>query len=188
MKKIIALFLIIAGIGLTGFSLYAKWDTNRENINAIENFEKSLEEGKNEKVNDTQIEKKDAIKDGIGILMIPKIDLKVIIKEGTEMKTLKHAVGHFSNTPMPWEDGNFCIAGHRQYTYGEFFNRVDELGEGDKIQVKTKKGIFNYKITDKKVIEPTNLRVIENVDGNCMTVITCIKGGKKRVAIRAVRL
>lgn len=192
MKKLIGIVLILIGISVAGFSFYAKWDTNRENNKAIEQFENKLSSNDSKEVGkdkDTKDDKKiDLMKDGIGILMIPKIDLKVIIKEGTDMKTMKHAVGHFKDSPMPWEKGNFAIAGHRQYTYGEFFNRVDEIGEGDNIQVKTQKGIFNYKITDKKVIEPTKVDVVENVDGDCMTIITCVKGGKKRIAIRAIRL
>ncbi|MDU2111492.1 MAG: sortase [Clostridiales bacterium] len=125
------------------------------------------------------------LEDGIGILNIPKIDLKVIIKEGTDMKTLRHSVGHFKDTPMPWENGNSAIAGHRQYTYGEFFNRVDEIEIGDLIEIQTLHGKINYKVIKKEVIEATQMEVLDNTDEDCLTIITCVKGGQKRVALLA---
>lgn len=37
----------------------------------------------------------------IGIMIIPKINVKVPINEGAELDTLKYAVGHFKGTAMP---------------------------------------------------------------------------------------
>ena len=63
---------------------------------------------------------------------------------------------------MPGEMGNFCVAGHRSDTYSEYFNRLDELKEGDDIIVETKKGEFTYKIYEKKVVEPTEVSVLNS--------------------------
>lgn len=46
-------------------------------------------------------------------MTIPKIDLEVTIGEGVDMNTLKYALGHFPNTAMPGNDGNFSVATHR---------------------------------------------------------------------------
>lgn len=196
-KKLLGLLFLIIGLGMIAFAFYARWDTKQANEKAIQDFEKQLTEIQTKKPSKKEIPKKEKSKeeedeiiltnDSIGILSIPKIDLKVIIKEGTDLRTLRYAVGHFSETPYPWEKGNFAIAGHRQYTYGEFFNRVDEIEIGDTVSVQTFHGTFEYSITNIQVIEPTQVEVIQNRDEDCMTIITCIKGGAKRIALFAIK-
>jgi len=184
-KRILGIIIIAVGLALIGLSFYARWDTNNENSKAIDNFERIIE-NKNKSLKNTHVvDKSTNLEDGIGILNIPKIDLKVIIKEGTDMKALRHSVGHFKDTPMPWENGNSAIAGHRQYTYGEFFNRVDEIEIGDLIEIQTLHGKINYKVIKKEVIEATQMEVLDNTDEDCLTIITCVKGGQKRVALLA---
>lgn len=185
-KKIIGILIIIIGIFLIAFSFYARWDTKRSNDESIDNFEQVLENNKIlEDRNDNSNE--EDISEGIGILNIPKIDLRAIIKEGTDMQTLRHSIGHFEETPMPWESGNSAIAGHRQYTYGEFFNRVDEIDPGDLIEIETLNGTIKYRVDKKEVIEPTQIEVLDNTDEDSLTIITCVKGGKKRIALFAVK-
>ncbi len=184
-KRILGIIIIAVGLSLIGLSFYARWDTNNENSKAIDNFERIIENKNKSIINTHVVDKSTNLEDGIGILNIPKIDLKVIIKEGTDMKTLRHSVGHFKDTPMPWENGNSAIAGHRQYTYGEFFNRVDEIEIGDLIDIQTLHGKINYKVIKKEVIEATQMEVLDNTDEDCLTIITCVKGGQKRVALLA---
>lgn len=184
-KRILGIIIIAVGLSLIGISFYARWDTNNENSKAIDNFERIIENKNKSIINTHVVDKSTNLEDGIGILNIPKIDLKVIIEEGTDMKTLRHSVGHFKDTPMPWENGNSAIAGHRQYTYGEFFNRVDEIEIGDLIDIQTLHGKINYKVIKKEVIEATQMEVLDNTDEDCLTIITCVKGGQKRVALLA---
>ncbi|WP_243122215.1 class D sortase [Clostridium thermarum] len=109
----------------------------------------------------------------IAILEIPRIELTVAVVQGTEPKDLKYAVGHFENTAMPGENGNFCVAGHRSYTYSEYFNRLDELEKGDKIIAKTEKGTFEYEVYEKTVVEPTEVAVLEPTKEATITLVTC---------------
>mgnify|MGYP000799141837 CR=1 FL=1 len=51
-------------------------------------------------------------KEIVGILEIPKIKFKSIIKEGTELENLKNSVGHFKETSL--FEGNVGIAGHNR--------------------------------------------------------------------------
>lgn len=89
------------------------------------------------------------------------------------MDTLKYAVGHFKETAMPGEKGNFALAGHRNYTFGEYFNRLDELENGDEITMKTTKGSFTYKVYGKKVVLPEQVEVLNPTKEATMTLITC---------------
>jgi len=109
----------------------------------------------------------------LGVLKIPKIDLTVAIGEGTDNKTLKYAVGHFNNTALPGDVGNSCIAGHRNYTWGKFFNRLDEVAVGDDIIVERNKNTYSYTVTDTFVVEPEDTWVLDQSEDAEITLITC---------------
>ncbi|MBQ9519251.1 MAG: class D sortase, partial [Firmicutes bacterium] len=109
----------------------------------------------------------------IGIMEIDKIDLVVTMAEGTDNKSITLSVGHFPNTAMPGQIGNFAVVGHRSYRYGAYFNRLDELQPGDTVRVKTVDGIFTYCVDSKSVVEPTDLSVLDPTDTATMTLVTC---------------
>src|SRR5262245_36276298 len=71
------------------------------------------------------------LKDAIGRLEIPRIDLTVMIGEGIEKRTLDRAVGHVIGTALPGEPGNVALAGHRD----TFFRRLGQLRNGDRIRI-----------------------------------------------------
>lgn len=123
----------------------------------------------------------------IGILNIDKINLKVCISEGVEMETLKYAVGHFKETVLPGQLGNFAIAGHRSYAFGEYFNRLDELENGDKISILTTNGTYFYTVVDKKIVLPEQVEVLNPTDDATLTLITCtpIRSATHRLIISA---
>ena len=110
----------------------------------------------------------------IAMLEIPKLDLMVPVVEGTDPKDIKYAVGHFKDTDMPGTTGNFAIAGHRSYTYNEYFNRLDELENGDTIKVKTIDGkMYTYKVFEKLVVEPEETSVLMSTEEPIITLVTC---------------
>ena len=49
----------------------------------------------------------------VGMLDVPRLKLMTPVIEGDDDRTLKRAVGHLPDTPLPWEGGNSAIAGHR---------------------------------------------------------------------------
>ena len=61
--------------------------------------------------------------------------------QGVGLGDLRKGPGHYPETPLPGEQGNAAIAGHRT-TYGAPFNRLGELVDGDELQVTTLKGII----------------------------------------------
>jgi len=46
----------------------------------------------------------------IGTLEVPRLGLVAVVAEGEEDRTLKGAVGHLADTPLPWESGNSALA------------------------------------------------------------------------------
>ena len=81
--------------------------------------------------------------EGLTRLRIPRIGLSVIVVEGSTPAALRHGAGHYISTPLPGEEGNVGIAGHRT-TYGKPFNRLDEMQPGDKIYLDTPFATYEY--------------------------------------------
>src|SRR3546814_2018073 len=75
------------------------------------------------------------------------------IIEGVSLADRKHGPGHVPETPLPGQEGNAAIAGHRT-TYGAPFNRIDELVPGDEIIVQTIQGEFRYTMTEQLIVSP----------------------------------
>lgn len=110
----------------------------------------------------------------MGIVSIPKIDINLMLVEGVTRQALKFAVGHMPGTAMPGEVGNCALAGHRSYTFGEYFNRLDEVEVGDEIQITRGKETYTYKVYESFLVEPTEVWVTEPIeDKKIVTLITC---------------
>lgn len=190
-KMLIALgcIIIIVAISLKIITDYKQKkivDNYRNYISNMQNEDKSFNENKKAFETYTSQEQSSNI---IGILSIPKLDLNVGIGEGVDNETLKYSVGHFSDTAMPGQKGNFCVIGHRSYTYGEFFNRLDEIEENDEIIVEYNGKEFKYKVTEIKVVKPEEISVLNQSEEEEITLITCtpIRVGSHRLIIKGIR-
>ncbi|WP_349409527.1 class D sortase [Pseudalkalibacillus sp. SCS-8] len=120
-------------------------------------------------------------------ISIPKINLKTKVLEGSSTDILKVAVGHLEGTGRLGVEGeNFVALGHRSHVTGKFFNRLDELSVGDQIDFIADNQGFHYKVIDKKIIEPTQLEVLEPVKNkSIVTLITChpMYSNKQRLVV-----
>ena len=123
----------------------------------------------------------------IGLLKISKISLEEAIREGSTSSVLSSALGHMEGTALPGEEGNCCIAGHRNYTFGKYFNRLNEMEIGDLIELETYDANYVYEINDIFVVEPTEVSVLDDFEGKNLTLITCtpLFVGSHRLIIRA---
>lgn len=83
----------------------------------------------------------------VAMLSIPKINLDVIVVEGTTSNALTSGPGHRRDTPLPGQEGSSVIYG-RQTTYGGPFQQISELKKGDKITTITGQGTSAYVVTD----------------------------------------
>lgn len=174
MKKIGNLF-ILTGIVVLVFILYAKGKTYYEQKKLITEYTSlSFSESAAAEKADVPAETGDMI----GILEIPKIDLKTPMTEGAAPENIRYAVGHLPSSSSTDELGkmnkNFAIAGHRSYTFGKFFNRLDELENNDEITIYSQNKVLIYKVFDKKIVKPSNVDVIYPIEGkSIVTLITC---------------
>jgi sortase A len=105
-------------------------------------------------------------------LRIPKIGVDKIVVEGVALPDLKKGPGHYPDTPLPGQEGNAAIAGHRT-TYGAPFNRIDELVPGDEIFVETVQGEFRYLVSEQQIVAPTQVDVLEDKGDDRLTLTAC---------------
>ncbi len=102
--------------------------------------------------------------DAFAIVRIPRFGLKYAkpVLEGTDRLTLQKGIGHYPETVMPGEIGNFSMAGHRT-TYGKPFNKIAELKEGDLIIVETREEYFVYEVYEHLIVLPHQTEVVAPV-------------------------
>ena len=105
-------------------------------------------------------------------IQIPAIGVDKIVVEGVSLADLKKGPGHYPETPLPGQEGNAAIAGHRT-TYGAPFHRLDELQAGDEIIVTTVQGEFTYEVTETHIVSPTQVDVLEDKGDNRLTLTAC---------------
>ncbi|MCX7771661.1 MAG: sortase, partial [Clostridia bacterium] len=109
-----------------------------------------------------------------GVLIIKKINLRMIIMDGVDKETLRVAAGRMPNTGKLGEIGNCVLAGHRSYTFGKYFNRLDELDVGDEITVQMKDKTLTYKVYKKLIVTPDDFSITNQTDKDkVLTLFTC---------------
>jgi sortase A len=104
-----------------------------------------------------------------GVLEIPSLKLTVPIFTGTSELVLNRGVGWIEGTAMPGEDGNVGLAGHRD----GYFRVLKDLKLGDTIEVQSVGRTLRYRVTNLKVVEPTDVSVLDPTDEPSVTLVTC---------------
>ena len=113
------------------------------------------------------------VKNSTWRIEIPKIAVVAPIKSGTSQEVLEAAVGHFEGT-TEW-NGNIPLAGHNRGYRCNFFEKIKELENGDKIIYYSENGKREYKVIMNKIIEQTNWEYVQNTEDNRITLITCVE-------------
>lgn len=102
-------------------------------------------------------------------LSIPKIGLENIVLEGASPHSLLLGPAHLSVSALPGTSGNAVIAGHRD----TFFRHIHSLRYGDDIYVLRSGKQFHYVVRSRKIVEPTDLSVLNDTKYGELTLITC---------------
>lgn len=94
-------------------------------------------------------------------LYIPRFNIKLIVVEGVSPQDIMNAPGHYPNSAMPGQIGNFSVAGHREDAI--FPRNFDKLQMGDDIIVQTRTTWFIYKAYQQEIVKPTQVDVVNPV-------------------------
>jgi LPXTG-site transpeptidase (sortase) family protein len=104
-------------------------------------------------------------------LVIPRLDLERVILEGTERSVLRKAPAHVPGSPLPGEEGNAVIRGHRLLWSGPFRD-LDELGLGTEIHVQTLSGTSVYLVAGVFRQEGRRVDLFEDTSLPYLTLVT----------------
>ena len=107
--------------------------------------------------------------DKIGTLMIPALNRKLSIFQGTGVKELKKGVGHFNQSVLPGEEDNCVLSGHRETVFRQLY----KLKIGDQLIVQTTAGTFTYEVTGTRIVDKDDKTVIVPTEQAILTLTTC---------------
>jgi sortase A len=162
----ISLALIIVGAVLLGYvsvEYYTMYSSQRR---LAREWQQQQERAKFQSSDKAEIR---PVSDGLTRISIPKINLTAVVVEGVSRKQLLLGPGHIKDTPPPGETGNSVISAHRD----TFFRHIYELNKGDIITVERNGMTYNYKVTGKKVTDPSDVSVLKQTSEPQLTLITC---------------
>jgi len=125
-------------------------------------------------------------KSPLGRIEISAIGLAAMIQEGTDARTLQHGLGHIPGTPLPGQQGNVAITGHRD----TFFRPLRNIRKDDEITLITLNGSYRYRVDLTQVVEPEDIEVLADSDDAVLTLVTCypfyfVGPAPKRFIVRA---
>jgi len=173
--------LLATAVGLLGYPVYTNVYHNRVQSQLSDQFASpSLKAAyKNHKIKEG---------DSLTRIKIPALGVDTIVVQGTSASALRAGAGHYPTTPLPCEDGNVGIAGHRT-TYGKPFANVDQLKPGDVIILETPVGSCTYEVAKAPyIVSPGDLSVVASTAGvKELTLTSCHPkhSAKQRIVIRA---
>jgi sortase A len=122
----------------------------------------------------------------LGRIDIPRVGLSAMILEGTGHRTLRRGAGHVPGTPLPGQEGNVAIAGHRD----TFFRTLRDIHTGDEITLTTLDGSYSYRVSSARVVDPGDTAVLDDSEDSVLTLVTCypfyfVGPAPKRFVVRA---
>ena len=122
----------------------------------------------------------------IGRIVIARLNVRAVVKEGVDSKTLRRAVGHVPGTALPGEDGNVALAAHRD----TFFRGLRDVRKDDRITVQTADREYEYVVDSTKIVTPKDVHVLKPTGSPVLTLVTCypfnyVGHAPKRFIVRA---
>ena len=129
----------------------------------------------------------------MGIVEIPKIDIKLPIYHTTKEDVLKQAAGHLegSSLPIGGKSTHSVISAHRGLPSASLFTDLDQLKKGDHFLIHVLNKTLCYEVDKISVVKPeetSSLAVEEGKD--LVTLLTCTPYGvnTERLLVRGHRV
>jgi sortase A len=109
-------------------------------------------------------------------IQIPAIGVDAPIVEGDDWEALKQGVGHHVGSANPGESDNCVVSAHNDI-FGEIFRDLPDLDLGEEILVSTTSQVYRYMVTQKRIIQPTDVSVMHPTSSPVLTLISCYPYG-----------
>ena len=186
LRRGIGILLIIVGVTIMLVIGYQKYETSqkqKELKNILEEIITEPENGEGKKLTKSEIEFLEGFTP-IALIEIPSIKLEQGVVQGITDDILNYYLGHFENSAMPGEKGNFSVAGHRVSNYSDAFVNLYKAEVDDEIIVKANNKKHIYKITEMIIVDPSRVDVLNDTEEATITLVTCTVGAKERLIVK----
>ena len=100
--------------------------------------------------------------DLFGRLEVPRLNMSVMVMEGIDPRTLRLGAGHIPGTPL-------AFAGHRD----TFFRPLKDIKVDDTIRLTTPDGVIDYRVTNTKIVPPSDTSVLDETSDKTLVLVTC---------------
>ncbi|MBU5249513.1 class C sortase [Coprococcus comes] len=129
----------------------------------------------------------------VGIVEIPKIDIKLPIYHTTEEDVLKQAAGHLegSSLPIGGKSTHAVISAHRGLPSASLFTDLDQLKKGDHFLIHVLNKTLCYEVDKISVVKPEETSALAVEEGeDLVTLLTCTPYGvnTERLLVRGHRV
>lgn len=129
----------------------------------------------------------------MGIVEIPKINIKLPIYHTTDEEVLAKAAGHLegSSLPIGGENSHAVISAHRGLPSAALFTDLDKLKDGDHFLIHVLDDTLCYEVDQISVVEPEETNSLAVEDGeDLVTLLTCTPYGvnSHRLLVRGHRV
>lgn len=101
---------------------------------------------------------------------VPRLGIDRIVLAGASGSSLAFGPGHLFGSPLPGQQGNTIIAGHRD-THFKFLRKIRV---GENINLQTLSGdTVQYKVIETRVVNEKEIDYLVSTSENKLTLITC---------------
>ena len=105
-------------------------------------------------------------------IVIPAVKVDALVVEGDDWEALKKGAGHHASSANPGQRGNLVISGHDD-VFGEIFRYIGDLKADDEVIIYSQQAKFTYTVKTKRIVEPTEVSVLQQTTEPTLTLITC---------------
>jgi sortase A len=119
-------------------------------------------------------------------IQISAINITAPVVQGDGWEQLKKGVGQHVGSANPGEIGNVVLSAHNDI-FGELFRYLDQLKPGDQVILFTNQRAYTYIVTGSKIVEPTQVEVMDQSNLATVTLISCYPYlvDKQRIVVTA---
>lgn len=106
----------------------------------------------------------------ISRLDVPGLGIDRIVLAGASGSSLAFGPGHLFGSPLPGQQGNTVIAGHRD----THFRFLKDIQPGELIQLQSVGGkMIVYEVSETIIVDEKQAEYLANTSENTLTLITC---------------
>ncbi|QMU09112.1 class A sortase [Levilactobacillus suantsaii] len=120
----------------------------------------------------------------VGQILLPQSNIHLPIGKGVSNEVLALTAGTM-RPDQKMGEGNYPLAGHHMVSHTVLFSPLyfkTKLGQS--IYLTNAKTVYQYKVTVRKFIPPTDVQVVNQTKRKLVTLITCDATGANRLMIR----